>query len=62
LLDADGGVLGVPWEKPVAVAVVEPSGAEVELANAVLAQASERCGPFFTPGWTWPGRGKACRC
>jgi hypothetical protein len=18
--------------------------------------------PFFTPGWTWPGRGKACRC
>ena len=44
LLDADGGVLDVPWEKPVAVAAVEPSGAEVELARAVVAQASDRCG------------------
>jgi hypothetical protein len=47
LLDADGGVLDVPWEKPVAVAVVEPSGAEIELAHAVVAQASERCGPLL---------------
>ena len=62
LLDADAGVLDVPWEKPVAVAVVEPSRAEVDRAEASWRTPAIGSDLFSTPGWTWPRRERACRC
>jgi hypothetical protein len=48
LLEADAGVMDSPWEKDVALSLRNPTPAELDLANAVIAYTTDRFGSLLS--------------